>query len=106
MTAWDVVEAAVVVAAGAAEVEEEAVDVVDVDVGVGVIVEDGEVPLRHVLSSEIPTIFTSELPPWRPWESTTMNMIDVPFKTSAVQSNVVDPLGGYKKKRSPPGMRP
>jgi len=35
-------------------------------VEVEVKVEEGDEPLRQVLSLEGPTVFTSELPPWRP----------------------------------------
>lgn len=53
------------------EVEEVGVVVVvrveDVYVVVAVVaVEDGESPLRHVISSVIPTVLTSEQPPFRP----------------------------------------
>ena len=47
----------------------------------GRVVEAGERLLRQVLSSDTPTILTSELPPWRPRESVMKNTIEVPWAT-------------------------
>ena len=68
--------------------------------------DDGELGLRHVVSSVVPTSFISESPPVRPLESTIVNNIDVPPATSAGQSNSVGPTGGFKMNVVPPGMTP
>lgn len=69
-------------------------------------VEEGERPLRHVESSVIPTVLTSEVPPLRPRESTIVNSIDVPAATFAVQLNEVDPICGWRTNDVPPGIVP
>lgn len=69
-------------------------------------VEEGERLLRHVLSSEAPTLMMSELPPLRPFASTIMNIIDVPCATFAFQSYDVDPDGRGRITEFPPGIMP
>lgn len=69
-------------------------------------VDEGEVLFIQDVSSEAPTVLRSELPPCLPCESTIINMIEVPLKTSATQSKEVDPGGGKSSKEFPPGMRP
>jgi hypothetical protein len=71
-----------------------------------VAVEDGEALLRHVMSSVIPTVLTSEVPPLRPTASTIVNNNDVPAATLAVQLKVVDPMGGWRTNDVPPGIVP
>lgn len=69
-------------------------------------VEDGDRPVIQLLSSEKPTIRTSELPPCRPWESVIKNIIEVPRATDASQEKEVGPVGGLKENEFPPGMTP
>jgi len=86
-------------------------DRVLVDVGLEVevepvAVEDGEALLRHVVSSVIPTVLTSEVPPLWPTASTIVNNNDVPAATLAVQLKDPDPIGGWRMNDVPPGIVP
>jgi len=69
-------------------------------------VEEGERLLRQPLSSEAPTILISELPPLAPTASTIKNIIDVPWTTSAFQSNDPDANGRLRTTEVPPGTIP
>lgn len=72
----------------------------------GLDTEVGTLPVRQVASSERPTVFTWELPPWRPLESVMRKTTDVPEAMSAIQSKEVGPTGAFNMKESPAGMRP
>ena len=66
----------------------------------------GELDDRQVLSFEMPTVFTSELPPCLPRESVMINTMDVPAATSASQSKEAGPVGGWITNVWPPGITP
>lgn len=71
-----------------------------------VAVDEGETPLRQALSSVIPTVLTSEVPPLRPTASTMVNSKDVPAATLTFQANDPDPIGGLRMNDVPPGIVP
>jgi len=82
-----------------------------VDMGLEVAVElvavdEGETPLRQVLSSVIPTVLMSEVPPLRLTASTIVNSKDVPAATLVFQINDPDPIGGFRMNDVPPGIVP
>lgn len=80
------------------------VDVEDVEVDVALVaVDTGESTLRHVISSVIPTVLTSEHPPLRPCASNIMNTREVPWATFAFHEKLVGPTGGFKMMEVPPG---
>jgi hypothetical protein len=85
--------------------EDAVLDLDVVDVG-NALVEEGDEESRQLLSSEIPTIFTSELPPWRPCESVIAKIIEVPGATLAVHVNEVGPVGGLRTNGVPEGIIP
>lgn len=68
--------------------------------------DDGEFALRQLVSSVLPTVTTSELPPCRPFESVIIHVMFVPADTSAIHSNEVEPVGALRMNVCPLGMTP
>ena len=69
-------------------------------------VDEGDWLLRQVVSSVIPTVLISEVPPLRPVESNMENMREVPAATSAFQVKAEGPVGGARTNEVPPGTMP
>jgi hypothetical protein len=82
---------------GVVRVEEVEVEVKVADV------DEGDALLRHAVISVVPTVLMSEHPPFRPWASNIMNIIEVPCATLASQLKLVGPTGGVKMIDVPPG---
>jgi len=85
----------------------ELLEEVPVEDATGGSVDEGDELFMQELSSDMPTVCVSELPPCRPLESMMMKITSVPFQISAVQSYESSVLvGGERVKLSPPGMTP
>jgi hypothetical protein len=71
-----------------------------------VLVDEGELVSRQLLSAELPTILKSELPPCLPCESIIINKIVVSWATFVFHWYSVGPTGGFKTNDVPPGIMP
>ena len=69
-------------------------------------VEDGDVLLRQLASSEGLTASMQEHPPVLPRASVAVKMIEVPAVTLIVLVKLVPVGGEFRRKKSPPGMNP
>lgn len=72
----------------------------------GLVRDAGELLFRHDDSCESRTVKTFVVPPCRPWESVMKNSNCVPAATFAIQSKLLEPVGGLSTKVEPPGTRP
>lgn len=87
-------------------VGDEECELVVVDNGVDPAVEDGDVLLRQLVSSEGLTASMREHPPVLPRASVAVKMIEVPAATLIVLVKLVPVGGEFRWKKSLPGMNP
>ena len=80
--------------------------VAEVDEGMELTVEDGELALRQLASLERATLSMSEDPPELPLASVNVKTIVVPAATSATHVKLVPVEGVCKRNDSPSGISP